>query len=109
MQVVGAVVARKLVRHAVEREAPVRDAVRTAPDHGAEVRRRREVSLQRIEAEDHVAQLAPLIRHEHASDDRAVLRRVHLHAAIPQYESPYGTAVGERAEQRLLDLRWPPA
>src|SRR2546423_9096891 len=72
MEAVRPIVAREVVRHAVECELAASDAVRVSPDERAEVRMLAKVSGQTIEAEGDVLEVPGAVRRTNGGDDRAV-------------------------------------
>src|SRR5256714_14469208 len=72
MEAVRPIVAREVVRHAVECELAASDAVRVSPDERAEVRMLAKVSGQTIEAEGDVLEMSGAVRRTNGGDDRAV-------------------------------------
>src|SRR2546430_16799014 len=71
MEAVRPVVAREVVRHAVECELAACDAVRVSPDERAEVRMLAKVSGQTVEAEGDVLEMSGAVRRTNGGDDRA--------------------------------------
>src|SRR5256714_15523517 len=81
MEAVRPVVAREVVRHAVECELAACDAVRVSPDERAEVRMLAKISGQTIEAEGDVLDVSGAVRRTNGGDDRAA--RPCAHPAPP--------------------------
>ena len=101
VQVIGRLVDRELMVAAVQGEAAAGDAVREAPDDGAEVGRLRQVALEVVVAEDDVAEAPLTIGYAQRHEDAAVGEGADLDAApVGERVDVHLGAVGPAAEER---------
>ena len=106
MEAVRPVVAREVVRHAVERELAACDAVRVSPDERAEVRMLAKISGQTIEAEGDVLEMSVAVRRTNGGDDRAVSHCANHDAArVGEREDIHGATVRQAAIRRACHRR----
>ena len=75
-------VARKLVTHAVQLEAPAAYAVCATADQHAVVRMPGQIFVKRVEAQHHIPRLAVAVRRRKRPDQAAVVEYVDLYAHI---------------------------
>ena len=80
MQRVGAVILGQRVFHPVEGERRVGDPVGIASHDDAEIGRVDQISIELVVAQDHVAEVAVLVRHPNRHNDAALSHGAHFHA-----------------------------
>ena len=81
MEMVFTVVSIQLIRHAVDGEASLRDAIAIAADRVAHAAVIGEIAFQIVKAQRDVIQHAVAIRHDDVGEDRAVVDDAHRRAA----------------------------
>ena len=75
-------VARKLVTHTVQLEAPAADAVGAAADQHAEVGVPGQIFVERVEAQHHIPRLAVAVRRRQRADQPAIVENIGPYARV---------------------------
>ena len=100
MELVRSIVSGEHIGHAIEREAPVRDAIGVAADQRAHVGVIREIALERVIPQYDIARHRIAIGHGEGDDDAAVGEEAHRHAVrVAERDDIHDPPIGQYAER----------